>query len=176
MGFDLTVGPLDGIDEPDAGDDWFEYCLAEFEAVNEYLASQGLPAHHEPRSIGGAVYLGYRQPLAELIELDVLLPEELQHTFNHVLSAGLNSLFIPVDLPEPVRLSAGGDGFLLGSVPRLLVQAEWLQRVVDGEPLDGFPTDLPIMEGGGTAGAALSQTLCWAAGSASATNSSIRIC
>ncbi|GAA1672172.1 hypothetical protein ACFTSF_23070 [Kribbella sp. NPDC056951] len=196
MGFDLHVGPLDGIDEPGAEQDssWYEYSLEMFAVANEYLASQGLPSHTEPRSIGGSVHMGYRQPLMELLELDAMLPDELRPTFDHLLVAGVDSLFVPVDLPEPVRLKADGQGFQLGSVPRLLFQSAWLQRLVGqdswynldfatdlygpvlDEPLAGFPLELPLMEGGGTAGAALSETLCRAAIDAYQTNSSIRIC
>ncbi len=203
MGFVLTVGPLDGIDEPGADEDsvWFEYCLDMFAVVNEYLASLGLPPHTEPRSsIGGSLHLGYRQPLLELIELEAELPEELEATFDQVLMAGPNALFVPVDLPEPVALpvpvglEGDGEGFRLGSVPRLLFQSAWLQRLVGQDswydlefatdlygalldrPLEGFPKELPLMEGGDTAGAALSETLCCAAITAYETNSSIRIC
>ncbi|GAB3954041.1 hypothetical protein GCM10029976_095480 [Kribbella albertanoniae] len=197
MGFALTVAPLDGIDEPGAEQDaaWYEYCLDMFAAVNEHLASLGLPPHTEPRSsTGGSVHLGYRQPLLELIELEAELPAELEATFDHVLMAGPNALFVPVDLPEPVALEADGELFRLGSVPRLLFQSAWLQRLVGEDswydlefatdlygvlldrPLEGFPKGLPLMEGGGTAGAVLSETLCCAAIAAYETNSSIRIC
>ncbi|MFB6726667.1 hypothetical protein ACFCV3_41240 [Kribbella sp. NPDC056345] len=196
MGFELTVGPLDGIDEPGADEDsgWFEHCLDMFAVVNEHLASLGLPPHTEPRSVPAGAYLGYRQPLLELLELDAMLPDELRGTFDQVLMAGVGALFIPVDLPEPVWLEADGDGLWLGSVPRLLFQSAWLQRLVGEEswydlefatalygalldqPLEGFPKELQLMEGGGTAGAALSETLCCAAINAYETNSSIRIC
>ncbi|WP_405060024.1 hypothetical protein OG474_45860 [Kribbella sp. NBC_01505] len=195
MGFHLVVGPLDGIDDPgaDQDSDWHEYAVEMFEVVNEYLVSQGLPPHTEPRSSGGPLYLGYGQPLAELLELDVILPEDLLVTFDQVLAASLDSLFIPVDLPKPVFLEADGAGFTLGSVPRLLFQSAWLQRLVGApniynlkvaadlygalldEPLAGFPQELPLMEGGGTAGAVLSDTLCCAAIVAYQSDSSIRI-
>src|SRR5689334_21459413 len=173
MGFDLLVGPLDGIDGPaaDADKPWYDVCLAMFDEVNEYLRSIGLPPHIEPRSRGGGLHLGYRQPLLDLGALDALLPEELEATFDQVLIAGPNTLFVPVDLPGPVSLLADGEHFRLGSVPQPLFQSAWLQRLVGGEsmydlheaadlygarldePLDGFETQ-------GSVGQSVSETLC----------------
>jgi len=50
MGFDIVVGPLEGI-ETDYAESrpYFDHCLAMFEAVNRHLLALGLPPHEEPR-------------------------------------------------------------------------------------------------------------------------------
>ncbi|MEU0096036.1 hypothetical protein [Kribbella sp. NPDC006257] len=138
MGFDIVLGPLEGINER-YEESWpfFDHCLAKFEAVNQHLASLGLPPYVEPRPPDdGYSLLGSGRQVIEFM-LDVIgISDEVEERFDQIAIAGVGSLFLPVALPAPVRLDLpDGDSFAVGSAGALLMQCLYLLKLQDQESI-----------------------------------------
>lgn len=138
MGFDIVLGPLEGINEH-YEESWpfFDHCLAKFEAVNQHLASLGLPPHNEPRPPDeGYVLLGSGRGVIEFMLAVAGISDEVEERFDQVSIAGLGNLFIPVALPAPADLVLpDGECFSVGSAGALLMQCLYLMNLQDEEPI-----------------------------------------
>jgi len=106
MGIDISVGVLVDISEASylESKDFIDHYKEQFEAINQYLISIGLPEHKEPSSFGGV-------PTLELTATKELYPlrffaEELESRSNlrfpHLLTVAHSNggIFLPLDFDE----------------------------------------------------------------------------
>lgn len=152
MGFDIVVGPLEGIDRGyEESRPYFDQCLAMFEAVDRHLLALGLPAHVEPRPPVDGVLLANGRAVIEFTLALEGISDEIDERFDQAVMAGPGNLFLPVALPAPARLELPDGGtFRVGSAGALLMQCVYLLKLQNEESIHALGDALEQARGQGS--------------------------